>query len=58
MSSPEDGAGAVGAEGAALAAQAGFDASALLKSGDPAWQRIVETAEELDAGLIVLGSHG
>ncbi len=38
MSSSEGGAGAVAAEGAALATQAGFDTSALVKSGDPAWQ--------------------
>jgi nucleotide-binding universal stress UspA family protein len=48
----------VAEEGAGLAREAGFDAKAVVERGDPIWQRIVETADEHDAGLVVLGSHG
>ncbi|HEY2055011.1 MAG TPA: universal stress protein [Solirubrobacterales bacterium] len=44
--------------GAELASEAGFDVRSELVDGSPAWQRIVEAAEKLDAGLIVLGSCG
>ena len=43
--------------GAALAEQAGFRARSLAVAAAPTWEGIVETAEEHDAGLIVLGSH-
>jgi nucleotide-binding universal stress UspA family protein len=52
------GAEEVAAEGAKLASAAGFEAEAETASGDPAWQQIVEVAEQRDAGLIVLGSRG
>ncbi len=58
MSDVEKGATEVAAEGVDLAKQAGFDASPLVEGGGPAWQRIVQAAEEHDASLIVLGSHG
>lgn len=45
-------------EGVELASAAGFDARAVIASGDPAWRQIVEVAEEQDASLIVLGSRG
>jgi nucleotide-binding universal stress UspA family protein len=52
------GAEQVAKEGAKLASEAGFEADAETVSGDPAWQQIVEVAEERDASLIVLGSRG
>jgi nucleotide-binding universal stress UspA family protein len=52
------GANEVSEEGVALAREAGLDATALVESGEPVWRRIVEVADEKDAGLIVLGSHG
>jgi nucleotide-binding universal stress UspA family protein len=52
------GAAHVAGEGAELASAAGFDARAEIASGDPAWRRIVEVAEEQGASLIVLGSRG
>jgi nucleotide-binding universal stress UspA family protein len=52
------GAEEVAKEGAKLASAAGFEAHAETASGDPAWQQIVEVAEERDASLIVLGSRG
>ena len=48
----------VAEEGARLAREAGFDAEPAVERGDPAWQRIVEAADERDAGVVVLGSHG
>jgi nucleotide-binding universal stress UspA family protein len=48
----------VAEEGAGLARDAGFDAEAAVERGDPIWQRIVEFADEHDAGIIVMGSHG
>jgi nucleotide-binding universal stress UspA family protein len=48
----------VAEEGAALARQSGFEAEAVVERGDPIWQRIVESAEEHDASIIVMGSHG
>jgi nucleotide-binding universal stress UspA family protein len=35
----------------------GVPARGLLKQG-PTWQMIVETAKEVDAGMIVIGTHG
>ena len=46
------------AAGAELAEAAGFNASSAEIEGSPAWRMIVELAEERDASLIVLGSHG
>ncbi len=46
------------AAGASLAREAGFTAGSEAVEGAPAWKPIVELAEERDAGLIVLGSHG
>jgi nucleotide-binding universal stress UspA family protein len=48
----------VAEEGARLARSAGFDAEPHVEQGDPVWQRIVESAEEHDADILVLGSHG
>jgi nucleotide-binding universal stress UspA family protein len=45
-------------EGARLAADAGFEATALTASGSPVWQMIVDEAEAQDAGVVVMGSHG
>jgi nucleotide-binding universal stress UspA family protein len=46
------------AEGAALAQTAGFDARAAALEAAPAWKGIAKVADEHDASLIVLGSHG
>lgn len=48
----------VAQEGAALARSVGFHATAVVKSGVPVWSGIVQAADEQDAGLIVIGSHG
>jgi len=46
-------------EGAALARAAGLDAAARTVYGSrKPWQSIIDVADELDAGLIVVGSHG
>jgi nucleotide-binding universal stress UspA family protein len=45
-------------EGVRLAREAGFEAEALTVEGTPIWKRIVETAEERGASLVVIGSHG
>jgi nucleotide-binding universal stress UspA family protein len=36
----------------------GFEAPPPATSGDPVWSAIADAADEHDAGLIVLGSHG
>jgi nucleotide-binding universal stress UspA family protein len=46
------------AEGAALASAAGFNAHGAAVEATPTWQGIVNVADERDASLIVLGSHG
>lgn len=46
------------ADGASLAEAAGFKARGLEVEVAPTWKGIVHTAEEHDASLIVLGSHG
>ena len=46
------------AEGASLAGQAGFSARPATAEAAPTWQGIVKAADEHDASLIVLGSHG
>jgi nucleotide-binding universal stress UspA family protein len=48
----------VAEEGAKLARSSGFDAEPRAERGEPVWQRIVDSAEEHDAGLLVIGSHG
>ncbi len=45
-------------EGASLAQQAGFNARGAAAEAAPTWKGIVKTADEHDASLIVLGSHG
>jgi nucleotide-binding universal stress UspA family protein len=50
---------ATAAEGAALARRAGLDAEPLtVLAAERPWQAIIATADELEAGLIVVGSHG
>ena len=48
----------VAEEGVRLARRAGFDAEPLVEQGDPVWQRIVESADEHEASILVIGSHG
>jgi nucleotide-binding universal stress UspA family protein len=48
----------VAEEGAGLARDAGFDAEPEVVVGSPIWEQIVQSADRLDAGLIVIGSHG
>ena len=43
--------------GAALAREAGFRAQATTVQAAPTWKGIVQTAEQHQAGLIVVGSH-
>ena len=45
------------AHGASLAEKAGFRSQSMAVKAAPTWKGIVETAEEHDASLIVLGSH-
>lgn len=45
-------------QGARLAEESGFEAQSMALEAAPAWKGIVETADEHDASLIVLGSHG
>lgn len=45
-------------EGARLARSLGFVAAPLAESGNPAWQAIVLAADDHDASLVVMGSHG
>ena len=46
------------AQGAELAGEAGFEARSMAIELAPTWKGIVTTADEQDASLIVLGSHG
>jgi nucleotide-binding universal stress UspA family protein len=46
------------ADGASIAEEVGFDARGLQAEAAPTWKGIVHAAEEHDASLIVLGSHG
>jgi nucleotide-binding universal stress UspA family protein len=48
----------VAEEGTRLAREAGFVAEPAVERGDPVWQRIVEVADERDAGIVVMGSAG
>jgi nucleotide-binding universal stress UspA family protein len=45
-------------EGAERARKAGFDAEPAIAMGSPVWQRILDSAQERGAGIIVMGSHG
>jgi nucleotide-binding universal stress UspA family protein len=54
----EAGAAKTAREGAELARSVGFEATALAQRGSPIWRTIVETAEDRDASLVVMGSHG
>jgi nucleotide-binding universal stress UspA family protein len=53
-----DAAARTAGEGASLAEAAGFSARGLAVEAAPTWQGIVDAADERDASLIVLGSHG
>ena len=53
-----EGARETAAEGVELANAAGFDAEPLVEVGSPVWERIVQAADENDAAVVVLGSHG
>jgi nucleotide-binding universal stress UspA family protein len=46
------------AQGATLAERAGFEARSMAVEAAPTWKGIVEAADDHDASLIVLGSHG
>ena len=46
------------AHGAALAGAAGFQAESMAAEAAPTWRGIVDAADQHDASLIVLGSHG
>jgi nucleotide-binding universal stress UspA family protein len=46
------------ARGASMAQAAGFRAQTLAVKEAPTWKGIARAADERDAGLIVLGSHG
>jgi nucleotide-binding universal stress UspA family protein len=48
----------VAEEGAKLAEEAGFDAEPVIETGDSVWRRIVDSADERDADIVVMGSHG
>jgi nucleotide-binding universal stress UspA family protein len=48
----------VAAEGAGLARTRGFNAEPIANRGAPVWQRIVDAAEDYQASIIVMGSHG
>lgn len=48
---------ATAAHGASLAEQAGFKSQSMAMEAAPTWKGIVETADERNASLIVLGSH-
>ena len=44
--------------GASMAEAAGFRARSLAVEGEPTWKAIARAADDYDADLIVLGSHG
>lgn len=45
-------------EGVELVRAAGFDAEPAVPRGSPTWQVIADAAEEHDAAILVMGSHG
>jgi nucleotide-binding universal stress UspA family protein len=49
---------ATAARGASLAKDAGFQATAIAAEGAPTSHIIIDAADQRDASLIVLGSHG
>jgi nucleotide-binding universal stress UspA family protein len=51
-------AGETAEQGARLAQEAGFKARSMAVEAAPTWKGIVETADDHDASLIVIGSHG
>ena len=51
-------AAAAAEEGARLAGEAGFNAEARVEVAASPWQAIVAVGDELDAGVIVIGSRG
>jgi nucleotide-binding universal stress UspA family protein len=53
----EEAAQETAAHGASLADKAGFQSQSLAVEAAPTWKGIVKTAEQRNAGLIVLGSH-
>jgi nucleotide-binding universal stress UspA family protein len=53
-----DAAAQTAADGASLAKAAGFKARSLEAQATPTWKGIVHAADEHEASLIVLGSHG
>ena len=53
-----DAAGQAAEDGAALARAAGFRARGAELQTSPTWKGIVQAAEEHDASVIVIGSHG
>jgi nucleotide-binding universal stress UspA family protein len=58
ISDVRDAAEQTAAEGASLAQGAGFNARGAAAEAAPTWKGIVKIADEHDASLIVLGSHG
>ena len=48
----------VATEGAERARAAGFDAEPQSAVASPTWEGIVETADEIDAALIIVGARG
>ena len=48
----------VAEEGVGLARAAGFDATPLVERGIVTWKLIVDAADQNEASIIVLGSHG
>jgi nucleotide-binding universal stress UspA family protein len=58
ISEVEEAAERTAVEGAALAQAAGFDARTATAEATPTWKGIVNVADEHEASLIVLGSHG
>jgi nucleotide-binding universal stress UspA family protein len=45
-------------EGAKLAGSLGFRAAPVAESGTPVWHAIVAAADDRDASILVMGSHG
>jgi nucleotide-binding universal stress UspA family protein len=48
----------IAGEGVRLACICGFDGQSVAERGDPIWQRIVQSPEENDASIVVVGAHG
>jgi nucleotide-binding universal stress UspA family protein len=49
---------ATAAAGAAQAQNAGFHAQSIALEAAPTWKALVDLADQHDAGIIVIGSHG